>query len=542
MYKSILKFEFKKGFSLVELLVSLIVISIVIAAFAPILTKKLNSQTLSFVASSEISSDCHENDYYSSSCALCTESYCISCPIECDEVGKFKNSKKCICQNCGENPLYGSACLTCDDRQCTKCQFGYYIQNGFCRACPIGTYCDGINIYTTCPAGYYCDSTHMFKCTEKYNSSCISCDLTGCKKCDRYYGLSGGKCVLCDAGLKDKCFSCSTSGINVCDEGQCENHFLRDSNGQCTIKCSSKINSCLRCSDTTTCTNCLYGYFINTNKKCTKCNISNCAYCKNNISADYPECQYCIGGYYLNSDKKCVSCKEKFGENCASCDEKACLSCTQDYVLNKDGECDKADTTKFSCSGSDFMKIGKLCFTRKNMGDSGNLKIPSSVTTVQVGGDTCYSSSSNCCWKGQTASGCDSKNGSYSGCNRTVCNYSAADEICKKFNYDNRTWRVPTKDEAWNIAMLHTIGMGSDGLMFCDDRSSMPYNSYCSISENCNGAAYGQCLPNYIWTNLSLQDNALRKFVVLFSEGYWQNWRTLMTQTASVRCVTDFDE
>ena len=75
MYKSILKFEFKKGFSLVELLVSLIVISIVIAAFAPILTKKLNSQTLSFVASSEISSDCHENDYYSSSCALCTDSY-----------------------------------------------------------------------------------------------------------------------------------------------------------------------------------------------------------------------------------------------------------------------------------------------------------------------------------------------------------------------------------------------------------------------------------------------------------------------------------
>ena len=52
MYKSILKFEFKKDFSLVELLVSLIVISIVIAAFAPILTKKLNSQTLSFVASS----------------------------------------------------------------------------------------------------------------------------------------------------------------------------------------------------------------------------------------------------------------------------------------------------------------------------------------------------------------------------------------------------------------------------------------------------------------------------------------------------------
>ena len=70
----------------------------------------------------------------------------------------------------------------------------------------------------------------------------------------------------------------------------------------------------------------------------------------------------------------------------------------------------------------------------------------------------------------------------------------------------------------------------------------MPYNSYCSISENCNGAAYGQCLPNYIWTNSSMQDNALRKFVITFSEGYWQNWRTLMTQTASVRCVTDFDE
>jgi len=87
------------GFSLVELMISLITVSVIAAAFTPIITKKLKSSTVSAENVSEISQECNRNNpdgsySFSSSCALCEKNACLICSITCGK-GKTKNTSKC---------------------------------------------------------------------------------------------------------------------------------------------------------------------------------------------------------------------------------------------------------------------------------------------------------------------------------------------------------------------------------------------------------------------------------------------------------------
>jgi len=185
------------------------------------------------------------------------------------------------------------------------------------------------------------------------------------------------------------------------------------------------------------------------------------------------------------------------------------------------------------------MRIGKLCVTRKNMGDSSVLPIPSTVVTAKAGSDYCYSAIQKCCWKGATSNdhACDSENGNYSGCTRTVCNWDAAKEICAKFNYGGKIWRLPTHSEMANWA-INSIGLKENGLMLCDINGG--YNSSaCTESFICKGAYNNSCNPTSSWGSV-LSGASHAQSISLYGADYNLITRPVSAAT-SVRCVTEMD-
>ncbi len=527
-----MKTKNSKGFSLIEILVALIIVSLIMAALSPIITKKLSSGSITLGSSSnvsDISANCQENENFSSHCELCTSQYCIKCGIEQCPSGQYLNNKTCTCMNCQEK--FGANCTQCDSNACIQCiNSNFYIKNGACTPCPSGSYCNGKDLYATCPTedGYYCDSTGIHKCNEKYSSYCMTCNSSACTKCISNYFYNGSSCQKCTQLACKECIS-----ENYCTKCG-EDWILNTATGTCSNRCIDVLTACNICTNASTCTSCTGDYFLNTSNTCTPCTIANCVQCSDGQASTNPVCEICFGGFYL-SGNSCLSCKAKFGNECSSCNENSCLSCIEGYHVenNNSSNACTANDNKFECSDSNFIKIGKLCFTKRNMGDTAILKIPSTVIIAQASGaDSCYSASEKCCWQGATSILCDSGNGSYSGCNRTVCNYSAAQEICNNFKFGGKNWRLPTKDEIYNLVAKNSIGIGDNGLMFCDHDSGYA-SAYCGYENTvCNGAVNNTCKVYISWLDKNYSHQIFRRTHLI-------NQETALFNAYSVRCVSE---
>ena len=517
-----------KAFSLIELMISLITISCIVAAFMPVISKKLSSSNVTISGNnvSDITTEC--TDKFSSNCKLCTKSYCIQCELSTCPIGQYAESKSCSCKNCSD---IFSNCSECDSTKCTKCKDNnYYINNGKCETCPTGKICDGINAYdeSYCinpPDGYYCDNNNIKRCVDKYGMYCATCNSSSCLSCNTSYYLSNGNCLPCSSG----CYVCTSSSYCT----KCGNWLiLNTTTHKCDTTCSSVLSNCAECSNASTCTKCSGEYYINSQNKCSPCSdISNCLQCSNGST-----CTMCNAGYYINSLNKCSKCTIS---NCATCNtDGTCLACNSDYYLSDDKKRCIANDGNFNCSDSNFMKIGNLCVTRKNMGDSTTLTIPSSITTVNGSGDYCYSQTQKCCWKGGTtiSTACNSNNGSYSGCNRTVCNYAAAEEICAKFNYAGKTWRLATRDETQNWG-LNTFGINNNGLMLCGHNSNTAVST-CNNVTYCKGAYSNTCASCYVWLSGS---TGINPYIVAINDGKYTISLIQSAYGASVRCVTEME-
>ena len=517
------------AFSLIELMISLITISCIVAAFTPVITKKMKNSNVTISGNnvSDITTEC--TDKFSSNCKLCTKSYCIQCELNSCPIGQYTESKSCSCKNCS---TLHSNCSECDSTKCTKCKDNnYYINNGKCENCPTNKICDGINAYdesycTNPPTGYYCEGNNIKRCIDKYGMYCATCNSSSCLSCNTSYYLSNGNCLSCTSG----CVQCINA--NYCTK--CSNWFvLNTSTHKCDKRCDSYMPNCVDCTSSTNCTRCYGGYYINSQNKCSPCtDIANCIQCSNGST-----CTICNSGYYVNSSNKCSACTIS---NCARCNtDGTCLACNSGYYLSDDKKSCIANDGNFNCSDSNFMRIGNLCITRKNMGDSTTLKIPSTITIVDASGDYCYSQSEKCCWKGTTTTSCNSNNGFYSGCNRTVCNYSAAEEICAKFNYAGKTWRLATKDEAdtWSDFNFNFL---NNGLMLCGAGASTNIYATCNDGrEKCKGAYGNSCIVRYYW--LGDLFSTLYAYAVSNYYGNLSTVTTMKTYGASIRCVTEMD-
>ena len=484
----IIKTRFKRAFSLIELLISLIVISCITAAFTPIITKKFSSGVFGGGSggSNGWSDECKD---ISTDCKLCYKDNCIMCSIESCPSGQYRNLAKCKCIDCSID--YGTDCLTCSSDGCLSCKDGKYPNGNTCTNCdtkyPNCATCDETKC-KTCKTNYKLDNgVCVPDCTKFFNENCTSCDELTCKTCKPNYDLVGNDCIAnCTKIFGLACTNCTASACTTCTSGYAVK------NGTCQ-SCSSLFSNCSTCTPSA--------------------------------------CSACSGSYIL-SNGSCTTCSAKFGSSCTACNSTKCTTCANGYHLS--GSTCVAD---FSCSGSDFMQIGSLCVTRKNMGDSSTLPIPTGVTVANVN-QTCNSSSSNkCCWKGATSkTACDNNGGEpYSGCDRTVCDWYAADYICKNFTAGGRTWRLATSSEMSNWA-TNSVGLGINGLQLCDNWSYYS-SAYCDYSSSCPGSNSDWCYPYYVWSGTVNGSSVAYSYYL--GRGSWIQNNGYRTNAFSVRCVTE---
>lgn len=93
---------FKTAFSLIELTFALVAISVVLAAFAPVITTRFASETPAVSAKGLLitSQDCKINfeNSYGLECTLCYgEESCVTCGGNCPP-NMRKNIEKCDCE------------------------------------------------------------------------------------------------------------------------------------------------------------------------------------------------------------------------------------------------------------------------------------------------------------------------------------------------------------------------------------------------------------------------------------------------------------
>lgn len=189
----------KKGFSLIELLISLIILSMILTFMIPIMTKKLKRQNLS----ASISFNCKKFDSTEGKCLLCQKDKCELCTTSInDKQGYFVNSNEsCDYQKCSI-----AACSRCNKDACLECRSGFTLLNNKCIIEDNDNLKRYNNMYVTrknmgdsdiltikgvnlVPVGTFCASND--KCCW-YGITSAACDNSGYSSCTRtvcnYYG------------------------------------------------------------------------------------------------------------------------------------------------------------------------------------------------------------------------------------------------------------------------------------------------------------------------------------------------------------------
>jgi hypothetical protein len=247
-------------------------------------------------------------------------------------------------------------CRRCMGTKCSQCYQGNYMDStGTCQQCPGYPKCSACSspkgTCTACSSGYTYNYSNA-SCTPCQDSlpNCSSCMFGYCIACNTGYYLFTNKCLACP----DKCSSCtSLTRCTGCKTGILINYA-------CTEGCSSSDPYCMKCSSTpNTCIQCITGFYLNSQGKCSKCPDTNCSTCDStgqcvtckssytlqksdsnlcvpagtncaNYNTDLT-CNQCKDGYILDSKKSCMSkCND---ENCQTCDANGvCQTCKTGFV------------------------------------------------------------------------------------------------------------------------------------------------------------------------------------------------------------------
>ena len=148
-----------KAFSLIELTISLITISCILAAFSPIISKKLKTTNAS-ISSLGVKSHC---DKISTDCKLCNSTKCLVCSKVCPN-DSYKDIGSCTCIPCSTISPY---CNRCSSEKCLSCKSGYGLTStNQCKPCQKGYYSNGLSDCSPCPAGKYQNEITQESCKE----------------------------------------------------------------------------------------------------------------------------------------------------------------------------------------------------------------------------------------------------------------------------------------------------------------------------------------------------------------------------------------
>ena len=341
------------AFSLVEVSISVLIISIIAASLTPVISKRVTGS----VMANKISTNCDSIDSF---CAMCYPSMgkCISCTKTC-ESNQYRKEETCSCINCSS--LYGSYCTKCNSKECVQCKEGYFLNDDkmACSKCPIGYYCyqeNGVSKKLKCPKGTYGDVKGLSECkkcprsdentiggytTTTGNTECIWCSdgkraevegqTSACTTCPKGYYCPSGYYIPCPKGYAN----------NLTGQSKCTKCIKATSSTIGTYASSTASVSCLTCDNgqyaktagASGCSNCAKGYYC-VNGYYTPCPLgtstddntgaSVCTSCKKSTSTipgtvatstASVTCLACGDGKYSNMagrTSSCLNCPEKY--------------------------------------------------------------------------------------------------------------------------------------------------------------------------------------------------------------------------------------
>ncbi len=183
-----------KGFSLVELSVSLIVISLLAASFAPVITKKLskNNITVGSFGGGGASLECRGI----SDCILCKDNICYTCikNKETCATGTYLDNSTCSCKPCSDImagctsctkggvctsstacSIFGDYCIQCSVAECEQCRTGYNLNEEKTACLPDKIDCNDPNCATCLTQADKCDVCNGGY--EEENGECVTARL-----------------------------------------------------------------------------------------------------------------------------------------------------------------------------------------------------------------------------------------------------------------------------------------------------------------------------------------------------------------------------
>jgi len=318
-------------------------------------------------------------------CLTCSSSNANQC-LTCIN-GSYLSGTNC--QPCSPT------CITCSGTasSCQTCLPGQYYSGSSCAPCSLNCFnCSSFSQCITCNNGFVLAKNGKCRGCSMSCSSCSSTNITQCTSCANGLELINSACVSCPIN----CISCNNGQCATCVTG-----YQPNTNGICVLNCQLL---CATCQDNlpTVCTSCYSGSTLNgsncqmdlscnANSTCTDCGqglnyilvgttcvmcpaITNCLQCS---SSNTSTCSICSAGYYVDTSNGCTICSNI----CISCiSSSICTGCAQGYTLTQgqtQGLCLQCASPCATCLGSstfcqtcitNYTKIGWKCQSNNYVG------------------------------------------------------------------------------------------------------------------------------------------------------------------------------
>lgn len=525
------------GFSLIEILVSLIIISLITAAFVPVITKKLSISSM--VLNGSISGGGSGNNSGGNHTGNNTLPSLIKSQEDCDKIANSlvflsqeQNGGKAACvtkANVGDTYRYGpeissatgvtivnsgASCGSGDDSKC--CWLG---NNGESTS----NYCEdsgnGDSTYSGCKrtvctwaaAKSVCENWEPVEGTKgKWrlpkneelaawgrSISAINRNqgFAGLQLCDRYSGYGSVQCM----------------GYKAC---------LGTTDGMC--------NPLYVWSGTEASSNQARYYYLQSG----------------NFSADYDSINRAFSARCVldeDSWKETTGATEPKDPDQEIPDSNKPFYGSLPTDITSQSDCDKLARNLYFISAENNGGVA-ACVTKANVGDTymygPEISVAADVSVVNASNST--NNIKKACYLGnnveQTSNLCSDNNGGYSGCKRTVCTWEAANAACENWAPTDETkgyWRLPSIDEiqAWDLSKI-SDGKGTDGLQFCSRDKT-------TNSAQCGHSSSTGVYPEKVWSISDYENQYRGKYYLYFTNSYGIYYEYGSNGANSARCMID---
>ena len=533
------------GFSLIEILVSLIIISLITAAFVPVITKKLSISSM--VLNGSISGGGSGNNSGGNHTGNNTLPSLIKSQEDCDKIANSliflsqeQNGGKAACvtkANVGDTYRYGPEISSAT---------GVTIVNS-------GASCGSGDNSKCCWLGNIGESTSNY-CEDNGNGDST---YSGCKRTVCTWAAAKSVCENWEPveGTKGKwrlpkneelaAWGRSISAINR-NQGFAGLQLCDRYSGYGSVQCMG-YKACLGTTDGMC--NPLYVW------SGTEASSNQARYYylqSGNFSADYDSINRAFSARCVLDED---SWKETTGATEPKDPDQEIPDPNQPFYgslptdITSQSDCDKLARNLYFISAENNGGVA-ACVTKANVGDTymygPEISVSADVSVVNAG-SICGSNTidDKCCWLGNnigqtSGDGCNDNNGGYSGCKRTVCTWEAAVAACENWAPVDETkgfWRLPRYDElkVW-ASKLDTIsvGKGTNGLQFCNSYSSSGCAS-CPNSTLTQNPNSRNIAPSYVWGFTTGADQGSGVYALYSSSIYTAS----KSYGLSTRCMID---